>query len=147
MIGTLQVEMKEFKRGQKFAVQTDDSIQGKPRYTLNVVDTEKLDQLANKNMGCFVVPLGCERELEIESYEAQIDISNQTGLARLVIVVLGKGHKYKDLQQIQDELAPKIMDLCPKDCVNKEKIPYLTSNSKLHVREMLYEDLTVLVED
>lgn len=63
MIGPLQVEMKEFRKGQKFAVQTDDMINGKPRYTLHVVDSNHEENLNKRNMGCFVVPLGCEREL------------------------------------------------------------------------------------
>lgn len=98
MIGPLQVEFKEFRKGQKFAVQTDDQINGKARYTLNVVDSNLDENLNKRNMGCFVVPLGCERELQIDSFEAQVDISDQCGMSRIVIVVLSKGHKYKDLQ-------------------------------------------------
>lgn len=76
-----------------------------------------------------------------------MDISDQCAMSRIVIVVLSQGHKYTDLQQIQDELSPKVMDLCPKTCVNKDKIPYLTTRSNLHVRELLYEDLQLTVED
>jgi hypothetical protein len=72
---------------------------------------------------------------------------DQTGFSRLVIVVLGRGHKYVSLQEIQDELSPKIMDLCPTDCKNKEKIPYLSTNSQLHVREIVHEEETFYVED
>jgi len=81
-------------------VQTSELIKGKPRYTLNVVDADTQEILDRKNMGVFVVPLGCERELNIDSYEAQNDVSHQVNMARLVIVVLGRAHKYKDLQQV-----------------------------------------------
>jgi len=128
-------------------VQTSELIKGKPRYTLNVVDADTQEILDRKNMGVFVVPLGCERELNIDSYEAQNDVSHQVNMARLVIVVLGRAHKYKDLQQVQDELSAMILDLCPSSCVNKENIPFLTSRNNLHVRELVYEDLEVVVED
>lgn len=100
MIGPMQVEMKEFKRGQKYQVQTDDLVFGRPRYTLHVIDSDEQQDLLQKTMGVFVVPLGAEREMQIETYEAQTKIRKQTGFARLVIVVLGRGHKYTSLQQI-----------------------------------------------
>jgi len=62
-------------------------------------------------------------------------------------VVLGRGHKYESLQLIQDELSPQIMEICPQDCSNKDKIPYLSTNTQLHVRETIYEDKQFIVED
>ncbi len=100
MIGPMQVEMREFKKGQKYQVQTDDAINGYPRYTLHIIDSDEIDDLYRRTMGCFVVPLGLEREMRIETYEAQTKIRQQTGFTRLVIVVLGRGHKYESLQQI-----------------------------------------------
>jgi len=41
MIGPLQIEMKEFKRNQKFQVQTDDAINGQPRYSMHIVDASE----------------------------------------------------------------------------------------------------------
>lgn len=45
MIGPMQIEMKEFKKGQKYQVQTDDHIDGirRPRYTLHVIDADDQD--------------------------------------------------------------------------------------------------------
>jgi hypothetical protein len=39
------------------------------------------------------------------------------------------------------------MDLCPSDCANREKIPFLSTNSQLHVRETVYEDSKIYIED
>ena len=61
--------------------------------------------------------------------------------------MLGRGHKYASLQQIQDELSPKVMDLCPSDCANRAKIPFLSTNTQLHVREIVYEDSKLYIED
>ena len=48
-------------------------------------------------MCCFVVPLGCEREMDIHDAEKQVSVLEQTGMSRLVIVVLGRGHQYESL--------------------------------------------------
>jgi hypothetical protein len=39
------------------------------------------------------------------------------------------------------------MDLCPSDCRNKDKIPYLSTSSQIHVREIVHEEETFYVED
>lgn len=39
------------------------------------------------------------------------------------------------------------MDLCPSTCVNRDKIPYLSTNTQLHVRETVYEDSQFYIED
>jgi hypothetical protein len=39
------------------------------------------------------------------------------------------------------------MSICPLDCSNRDKIPFLSTNSKVHVRETVYEDLQVIIED
>lgn len=74
MVGPMQVSMKEFKKGQSYTIQTDDAINGQPRYTLHVIDSDDVNDLSKKTMGCFVVPLGMEREMRIETYDAQIKI-------------------------------------------------------------------------
>lgn len=69
MIGPLQVEMKDFKKGQKFTVHSSTvMINNKPRYTLHVVDSNNDFVLAKKDMAVFVVPLGCEKELNAEEF-------------------------------------------------------------------------------
>lgn len=40
-----------------------------------------------------------------------------------------------------------MMDLCPSTCANREKIPYLSTNSHLHVRDTVYYDETLYIED
>lgn len=58
------------------------------------------DDIEKRTMGCFVVPLGLEREMRILDESKQREIREQTGFSRLVIVLLGRGHKYDSLQQI-----------------------------------------------
>lgn len=44
-------------------------------------------------------------------------------------------------------MSPKIMDICPSDCANRSQIPYLSTNTHLHIREIVYQDSKVLIED
>jgi hypothetical protein len=39
------------------------------------------------------------------------------------------------------------MDICPLDCSNRDKIPYLSTNTQLHVRETVHEDDQTVIED
>jgi hypothetical protein len=39
------------------------------------------------------------------------------------------------------------MDICPLDCSNRDKIPYLSTNTQLHVRETVHEDDQFVIED
>lgn len=48
-------------------------------------------------MCCFVVPLGCEREMDILNPDKQLALLEQIGTTRVVIVVLGRGHQYENL--------------------------------------------------
>jgi len=39
-----------------------------------------------------------ERELQVKEEVGQVKVLEQTGFSRLVIVVLGRGHKYETIQ-------------------------------------------------
>ena len=93
------VDQSKFKHDQNFMAVTDERKNGVHRYSLHVVDADNSD-LDKKDMGCFVVPLGLEREMKILDLAKQKEIRAQTQFARLVIVLLGRGHKYDSLQQI-----------------------------------------------
>jgi hypothetical protein len=88
----------------------------------------------------FVVPLGVEREMDIFNIEEQRALFKVAQFTRLIIVILGKNHKYESLDLIKTELNPKILDLAPSDCSNISAIPYMSTNKTLHVRDYVYED-------
>ena len=98
-------------------------------------------------MAVFVVPRGTERDLEIESEEAQAQIHDSVAHTRLVIVTLGKGQIFESLDQIQEELNPKIVDIIPTDCTNRTKVPYISTSKILHQKETVYESKNLRVED
>ena len=111
-------EMKDFEKGQKFVLQAIGSRTDVPRYTLTVRDSEKDELFERKSMAVFVVPLGMEREMEIEHEEIQESVHAMAQVTRLVIVTLSKGHSYEGLEQVKDELNPKIIDIIPEGCTN-----------------------------
>ena len=76
---------------------TEQNMNDVPRYSLIVRDTENTVAFAQKTMCCFVVPLGCEREMDILNPDKQIALLEQIGTTRVVIVVLGRGHQYENL--------------------------------------------------
>jgi len=43
-----------------------------------VRDTDNSEQFAQKTMCCFVVPLGCEREMDILNPDKQLQLLEQT---------------------------------------------------------------------
>ena len=65
----------------------------------------------------------------------------------MIIVILGRSHKYESLDQIKDELNPKILDLAPGYCTNRTSIPYMSTNKTLHVRDYVFEDEQMWVQD
>jgi len=87
-----------------------------------VRDAENDIVFAQKTMCCFVVPLGCEREMDILNPEKQLRLLEMIGTTRVVIVVLGRGHQYENLDQIKQELNPGVLSLIPADCSNASSI-------------------------
>ena len=68
-------------------------------------------------------------------------------MTRLVIVILGKGHQYENLDKIKEELNPGIVSLMPNDCSNADNIPYLSTSRILHLREVVFESPSIIIED
>ena len=63
--------MKVFEQGQKFVLQALGSRTDVPRYTLVVRDHSDPEIFEKRDMAVFVVPLGLERDMEIECEEVQ----------------------------------------------------------------------------
>ena len=68
-------------------------------------------------------------------------------MARLVIVILGRGHTYESLDQIKEELNPGIISLMPEDCSNAQNIPYMSTSHIIHQREVVFENAKLIIED
>ena len=85
--------------------------------------------------------------MEIHDPEKQMGLLEQTGMTRLVIVILGRGHSYENLDQIKTELNPGIIALMPQDCTNAANIPYMSTGHVIHLREVVFENAQIVIED
>jgi hypothetical protein len=63
-----------------------------------------------------------------------MNLSNQAGYSRLIIIVLNHGHKFVNIDQVKNELSQKIVDLAPKNCSNYKEIPFLTVGKDIGTR-------------
>lgn len=138
---------KIFKQGQRYELASSESKDGIPRFSFTVLDAQDEKLFNQKTVGVFVVPIGCEREMDIFNVVKQRALFDIAPFARLIIVILGRAHKYESLNQIKEELNPKIVELIPPDCVNKEKIVIFSTNETLHVRDYVFEDNQMWVTD
>ena len=85
--------------------------------------------------------------MDIHNPEKQLSLLEQTGMTRLVIVILGRGHQYESLDQIKEELSPGVVSLMPQDCENANNIPYLSTSHVIHQREVIFENERIIIED
>eukprot|EP00898_Chlorokybus_atmophyticus_P002702 jgi/Chlat1/3432/Chrsp23S03758 len=127
----------------KRAVKTGQSTQRKSsRYTAVILDASDVDPNARPAPGCavFLVPQGREHEWLFSSVEGQWQLLEQTGMARLILVALNRGHQFGDLAQVQAELSPLVLRLVPEKYRNSDiPIPYLTTDSGIGHRIVLEE--------
>jgi len=68
-------------------------------------------------------------------------------MTRMIIVVLGRGHEYANLDQVKDELNAGVISLMPSDCANANNIPYMSTSHIIHLRDVVFENNKVIVED
>ena len=143
----MNADMRNFKAGQVFHQSTELERDGIPRYSIIARDASDELVLGRKTMCVFVVPLGAEREMDIFNEEKQKEILEQTQVARLIIVILGRGHRYENLDKIKEELDPAVVSLVPKDCANASNIAYLSTSKTIHLREIVFENSSIIVQD
>lgn len=111
--------------GESTSVQLCDPASGTVRYTLHVVDSDKTSH--SLKFAVFIVPLGREREWLFGSGKGREQLAESAGAARLLVVHLHRcDGPSRTLQEIQDELSPKVMELAPSRLPSNTKIPFLS---------------------
>ena len=79
-----------------------------------------------------------------------MNLSRHAGYSRLIILFLGHGHKFVDLEAVKAEISSKIIDLTPERCSNLKEIPFLTCGSSIGQRVEIYrskEGSGMIIED
>lgn len=65
------------------------------------------------NIFLFLVPQGRESDWLYGSAEGQTQLASSAKFRRLVIVAMHRDQEYEDMQAVQSELSPMLMELAP----------------------------------
>jgi hypothetical protein len=51
--------------------------------------------------------------------------------------MLGAGHKFESMKEVQEELNSKILELAPKFCSNRKEIPIMTAGEDIGEKALI----------
>ncbi|GAB1598944.1 eEF1A lysine and N-terminal methyltransferase-like [Argonauta hians] len=98
------------------------------RYILYVLDSLKSCQT---KYAVFIVPLKRETEWLFATNAGRRQLQKDANVQRLIIVTLQTEHEYGDIEAIQEELSPYMLQLTPPKFVMGSKIPYLSIDDSI----------------
>lgn len=105
--------------------------QNVPKYTLHVVDAQEQSLIAKNTCAALITPQGRERESAFATERGRYSLCAQAQASRIIIILLGHGHTFGSLADIQDELTSKILELSPDNCANYDSMPVMTAGSDI----------------
>ncbi|XP_023139604.2 eEF1A lysine and N-terminal methyltransferase isoform X1 [Amphiprion ocellaris] len=109
---------------------------GLPRYTLTIQDSLPGAKVPRPNQfAIFIVPQGSETAWLYSSTEGRRQLAASANFRRLVIVAMHRNQEYKDMQAVQSELSPMVMDLAPPGMPANHQVPFLSVGGDLGWRE------------
>uniref|UniRef100_A0A3P9IWT2 eEF1A lysine and N-terminal methyltransferase n=1 Tax=Oryzias latipes TaxID=8090 RepID=A0A3P9IWT2_ORYLA len=112
---------------------------GLPRYTLTVQDSPAGAKTPRSNQfAIFIVPRGSETAWLYSSSEGRRQLAANANFRRLVIVAMHRNQEYTDMQAVQAELSPVVMDLAPPGMPANHQVPFLTVGGDLGWREEVF---------
>ncbi|XP_029002607.1 eEF1A lysine and N-terminal methyltransferase [Betta splendens] len=109
---------------------------GLPRYTVTVQDSPPGAKVPRSNQfAVFIVPQGSETAWLYSSSEGQRQLAASANFRRLLIVTMHRNQDYTDMQAVQAELSPMVMDLAPPGMPANQQVPFLSVGGDLGWRE------------
>ncbi|XP_017284244.1 eEF1A lysine and N-terminal methyltransferase [Kryptolebias marmoratus] len=109
---------------------------GLPRYTLTVQDSPPGAKVPRPNQfAIFIVPRGSETAWLYSSSEGRKQVAASANFRRLVIASMHRNQEYTDMQAVQSELSPVVMDLAPPGMPTNQQVPFLSVGGDLGWRE------------
>ncbi|XP_074492054.1 eEF1A lysine and N-terminal methyltransferase [Sebastes fasciatus] len=109
---------------------------GLPRYTLTVQDCPPGAKVPRSNQfAIFIVPHGSETAWLYSSSEGRKQLAASANFKRLVVVAMHRNQEYTDMQAVQSELSPMVMDLAPPGMPANQQVPFLSVGGNLGWRE------------
>ena len=77
------------------------------------------------------------------SPEGQIEHANSAGFERVIITMLGRGHRFVDMDSIKKELSSKVMELAPESLSSNAQV-----ENRLKSKSILFsEDKCVMLQN
>ena len=70
-----------------------------------------------------------------------MELTTNASFERVVIVTLGRGHAFSDMESIKKELSAKVMELAPRRLSHNAQVHYKISYFDITVKIMLFEPL------
>ncbi|XP_060773541.1 eEF1A lysine and N-terminal methyltransferase isoform X2 [Neoarius graeffei] len=111
---------------------------GRPRYTLTVQDSPPSAKVPRTNhFAIFIVPQGRESDWLYGSAEGRTQLAASANFRRLIIVTMHRDQEYKDMQVVQSELSPMVMELAPPGMPTNQQVPFLSVGGDLGWREVV----------
>ncbi|XP_016122532.1 eEF1A lysine and N-terminal methyltransferase [Sinocyclocheilus grahami] len=118
---------------------------GRPRYTLTVQDSLPSAKLPRSNhFAIFIVPQGRESDWLYGSAEGRTQLASSAKFRRLVIVAMHRDQEYEDMQAVQSELSPMVMELVPPGMPANQQVPFLSVGGDLGWREVIGRGVSAL---
>ncbi|XP_068176000.1 eEF1A lysine and N-terminal methyltransferase isoform X2 [Antennarius striatus] len=109
---------------------------GLPRYTLTVQDCPPDARVPKSNQfAVFIVPQGSETAWLYSSKEGRRQLAASANFRRLVIVTMHRNQEYTDMQAVQADLSPVVMEFAPPGMPANHKVPFLSVGGDLGWRE------------
>ncbi|XP_022048358.1 eEF1A lysine and N-terminal methyltransferase [Acanthochromis polyacanthus] len=109
---------------------------GLPRYTLTIQDSLPGAKVPRPNQfAVFIVPQGSETAWLYSSTEGRRQLAASANFRRLVIVAMHRNQEYNDMEAVQSELSPMVMDLAPPGMPANHQVPFLSVGGDLGWRE------------
>ncbi|KAK3516608.1 hypothetical protein QTP70_021942 [Hemibagrus guttatus] len=111
---------------------------GHPRYTLTVQDSPPSAKVPRANhFAIFIVPQGRESDWLYGSAEGRTQLAASANFRRLIIAAMHRDQEYKDMQAVQSELSPMVMELAPPGMPANHQVPFLSVGGDLGWREVV----------
>ncbi|KAL6107488.1 mettl13 [Pungitius sinensis] len=109
---------------------------GLPRYTLTVQDCPPGAKVPRSNhFAIFIVPQGSDTAWLYSAAEGRRQLAASANFRRLVVVAMHRNQEYEDMQAVQAELSPMVMDLAPPGMPANQQVPFLSVGGDLGWRE------------
>ncbi|XP_076873354.1 eEF1A lysine and N-terminal methyltransferase [Brachyhypopomus gauderio] len=111
---------------------------GHARYTLTVQDSPPSAKVPRANhFAIFIVPQGRESDWLYGSAEGRAQLASSAKFRRLIVVAMHRDQEYEDMQAVQSELSPMVMELAPPGMPPNQQVPFLSVGGDLGWREVV----------